>query len=100
MFGMLRKNRKVIRDRTVYMEVCGANKVAYRVIAGKMTWFGEDTAVYGIEAEDMVSGESETIPDFSRNIEDAVDFAEMLISDRTGPRQLYSRALNYLCISI
>lgn len=100
MFGMLRKNRKEIHGRTVYMEVCGTNKVTYRVIAGHMSWFGEETAVYGIEAEDMESGETEVIPDFSRNIEDAVDFAEMLITSRSGPRQLYSKALNYLCISI
>ena len=54
----------------------------------------------GIEAEDYQAGEKEVIPDFSRNIEDAVDFTEMLITERVRPKQIYGKALNYLRISI
>ena len=79
MFGIIRKKKQDVRDRTVYMEVCGDNKVAYRVIAGRLCGGGYDVVTYGIEAQDLCSGEYECIPDFSRDIEDAVDFAEMLI---------------------
>ena len=37
MFGMIRKTKREVRDRTVYMEIYGDNKVVYRVTAGK-TW--------------------------------------------------------------
>ncbi len=100
MFGIMRRINREVRDRTVYMEVFGDNKVAYRVITGKIESFGSEVNTYGIEAEDYCSGEKEAIPDFSRNMEDAVDFAEMLISGRVAPKQLYSKALNYLCVSI
>ena len=33
MFGIMRKVKREVRDRTVYMEVYGDNKVSYRVIA-------------------------------------------------------------------
>jgi len=100
MFGIIRKKKQDVRDRTVYMEVCGDNKVAYRVIAGRLCGGGCDVVTYGIEAQDLCSGEYECIPDFSRDIEDAVDFAEMLISSRSRPSAIYSRALSYLCVSI
>ncbi len=100
MFGMRRRIKKEVRDRTVYMEVYGDNKIIYRVIAGKTWLYGEEVHTYGIEAEDRASGEKEIIQDFSRNIEDAVDFAEMLINSRARPKQLYTKALGYLCVSI
>ena len=100
MFGIIRKKKQDVRDRTVYMEVCADNKVSYRVIAGRLFSGGDNIITYGIEAQDMSSGEFETIPDFSRDIEDAVDFAEMLITSRTRPEGIYSRALSYLCVSI
>ena len=100
MFGIIRKKKQDVRDRTVYMEVCADNKVSYRVIAGRLFSGGDDIITYGIEAQDMSSGEFETIPDFSRDIEDAVDFAEMLITSRTRSEGIYSRALSYLCVSI
>lgn len=100
MFGIMKRVRNEVWDRTVYMEVFGDNKVAYRVTSGRMRQFGEEIITYGIEAEDHETGEKETIPDFSRNIEDAVDFAEMLISSRMRPKQIYSKALSYLCVSI
>lgn len=100
MFGIIRKIKREVRDRTVYMEIYGDNKVAYRVIVGRMFSFGEDIITYGIEAEDRCSGECGIIPDFSRNIEDAVDFAELLITGRVRPRDIYSKALGYLCVSI
>jgi hypothetical protein len=100
MFGILKKKKSEVRDRTVYMEVFGDNRVAYRVVAGKMWSYGEEISTYGIEAENYATGEKETIPDFSRNIEDAVDFAEALINLRAAPKQIYTRALNYLCVSI
>ena len=100
MFGMIRKKKQDVRDRTVYMEVCADNKVSYRVIAGRLFSGGDDIITYGIEAQDLSTGEYEAIPDFSRDIEDAVDFAEMLITSRTRPEGIYSRALSYLCVSI
>lgn len=100
MFGIMRKINREVRDKTIYMEVYGDNKVAYRVITGKITSFGSDVNTYGVEAEDYESGEKEEIPDFSRNIEDAVDFAEMLISSQVKPKQMYNKALSYLCVSI
>jgi hypothetical protein len=100
MFGIMRKIHREVRDKTVYMEVFGENKVAYRVISGKIDFFGEEINTYGIEAEDYISGEKEAIPDFSRNIEDAVDFTEMLISGKVKPMHIYNKALSYLCVSI
>lgn len=100
MFGIVRKIKREVRDRTVYMEVYGDNKVAYRVTAGWVNLYGENICTYGVEAEDYVTGEKETIADFSRNVEDAVDFTEMMINGRIRPRNIYDKALNYLCISI
>ena len=100
MFGIMRKIKREVRDKTVYMEVYGENNVAYRVVAGKIDSFGEEVSTYGVEAEDYRSGEIEVIPDFSRNIEDAVDFAEMLIRSKIPPKHIYNGALNYLCVSI
>lgn len=100
MFGIVRKIKREVRDRTVYMEVYGDNKVAYRVTAGWVNLYGENICTYGVEAEDHVTGEKETIADFSRNVEDAVDFTEMMINRRIRPRNIYDQALNYLCISI
>ena len=100
MFGIIRKKKQEVSDRTVYMEVCADNKVSYRVVAGRLFSGVGDVVTYGIEAQDMRTGEYEAIPDFSRDIEDAVDFAEMLITSRTRPEGIYSRALNYLCVSI
>lgn len=100
MFGMVRKVKHEVRDRTIYMEVFGDNKVSYRVTAGKVYLNGEDVITYGVEVEDIKKGEYEAIADFSRDIEDAVDFAEMLIASKTRPAQIYTKALNYLWISI
>lgn len=100
MFGIIRKTKREVRDRTVYLEVFGDNKVAYRVIVGKTELYGDTVTTYGIEAQDYITGACEEIPDFSRDIEDAVDFAEMLITSKTKPSQIYARALNYLWISI
>lgn len=96
----MRKIKREVKDKTVYMEVYAENNVAYRVVSGRIEMFGSEICTYGIEAEDHESGDIETIPDFSRNIEDAVDFAEMLISGKVPPKQLYNKALNYLCVSI
>lgn len=100
MLGMVRIIKHEVRDRTIYMEVFGDNKVSYRVTVGKMFFCGQDITTYGVEAEDAKNGEYEAIADFSHNIEDAVDFAEMLISDRVRPSEIYSMALHYLWISI
>ena len=100
MFGLIRKKKQEVRDRTIYMEVYGDNKVSYRVTSEKVNWEDTEIITYGVEVEDSRTGQREIIPDFSRNIEDAVDFAEMLISERTHPCRLYNRALNYLLISI
>ncbi|NLT08036.1 MAG: hypothetical protein GXY08_00800 [Ruminococcus sp.] len=100
MFSIVKKIKREVCDRTVYMEVYGDNKVAYRVTAGRVSFFGDSVYTYGVEAEDKRSGEKESIPDFSRNVEDAVDFTEMMINGKIRPKQLYSKALSYLCISI
>lgn len=100
MFGMVRHKRNIVRDRTVYMEICGYNKVTYRVVVGRISINGEDIVTYGVEAQDRRTGEYAAIPDFSRDIEDAVDFAEMLITGRTSPAQIYGKALSYLCTAI
>lgn len=100
MFGIIRKIKHEVRDRTIYMEVFGDNKVSYRVTAGKVSMNGEEVTTYGVEAEDIRKGEYESIADFSRDIEDAVDFAEMLIAGKVRPSQIYTRALTYLWISI
>ena len=100
MFGIIKNKKQDVRDRTVYMEVCAYNKVSYRVIVVRLYVGGDDIVTYGIEAQDMSTGEYESIPDFSRDIEDAVDFAEMLISSRARPEGIYSLALSYLCVSI
>lgn len=96
MFNTVKKVKSKVTDRTVYMEVYGENKVAYRVISGRI---GKNVT-YGIETEDYNTGEKEVIPDFSRNMEDAVCFAEMLIKSKTSPKYIYIKALDYLRLSI
>ena len=96
MFGIVKRNKREVLDRTLYMEIFGDNKVAYRVL----TLFGDEVITYGIEVYDHKSGQRECIADFSTNIEEAVAFAESLINNRSCPRQLYSRALGYLSVSI
>ena len=100
MFGIVKKIKHEVKDRTVYMEIFGENKVAYRVLSGRLFMYGDEFITYGIEVIDRKSGEKESIYDFSRNIEDAVAFAELLISEKCRPRQLYSRALDFLRVSI
>ena len=100
MFGTVKKKVQEVRDKTLYMEIYGENKVAYRVLSGRMQLFGDEVITYGVEVIDRKSGEKECIPDFSRNIEDAVVFAESLITNRSKPRQLYGRSLVFLRVSI
>ena len=100
MFGIVKKIKHDVRDKTLYMEIFGDNKVAYRVPSGKMLMYGDEVITYGIEIVDKKSGDMECIADFSRNIEDAVAFAELLITNKSRPQQLYSRALDYLRVSI
>ena len=100
MFGKIKRKKCEVFGKTVYMEICGINKVSYRVVAGRILADGEEIVTYGIEAQDLRTGEQASIPDFSHDIEDAVDFAEMLISSKQRPSQLYSSALDYLRISI
>ncbi|MBQ6213712.1 hypothetical protein [Ruminococcus flavefaciens] len=100
MFGIVKKIKHEVRDKTIYMEIFGDNKVTYRVLSGRLYMYGDEFITYGIEVLDRKSGEKELIADFSRNIEDAVAFAEMLISEKIRPRQLYSRALDFLRVSI
>ena len=100
MFGTVKKKVREVRDKTLYMEIYGDNKVAYRVLSGRMQLFGDEVITYGVEVIDRTSGEKECIPDFSRNIEDAVVFSFSLITNRSKPRQLYGRALDFLRVSI
>lgn len=100
MFGIVKRIKRDVRDKTLYMEIFGDNKVAYRVLSGKMVMYGDEVITYGVEVIDKKSGDKECIADFSRNIEDAVAFAESLITNKSRPRQLYSKALDYLRVSI
>lgn len=100
MFGIVKRIKHDVRDKTLYMEIFGDNKVAYRVLSGKMVMYGDEVITYGVEVIDKKSGDKECISDFSRNIEDAVAFAESLITNKSRPRQLYSKALDYLRVSI
>ena len=100
MFSVIKRIRREVMDMTVYMEIFSDKKVAYRVLSVRMNFFGEEIITYGIEIFDHKDGQKECITDFSRNIEDAVAFAESLINGRSRPKQLYSRALNYLSICI
>ena len=70
MFGIVKKNVREVRDKTLYMEIYGENKVAYRVLSGKMQFYGDEVITYGVEVIDRKSGEKACIPDFSRNIEE------------------------------
>ncbi|MCM1507207.1 MAG: DUF6514 family protein [Ruminococcus flavefaciens] len=81
-----------VTDKTIYMEIYGQNKTAYRVTVGRIG----DIVTYGIETQDYNSGEVEAISDFSRNIEDAVCFVEMLIKNKVSPKYVYIKALDYL----
>ena len=100
MFGIVKRIKHEVIDKTIYMEIFGENKVAYRVLSGRMRIFDDEVITYGIEVIDHINGKKEIISDFSRNIEDAVAFAEMLISLRIRPCQLYAKALDYLRVSI
>ncbi|MDE6500602.1 MAG: hypothetical protein K2L10_00725 [Ruminococcus sp.] len=93
---MFTKKKIPVTDKTIYMEVYGQNKVAYRVIVGRMG----NTVTYGIETEDYISGNVEVIPDFSKNREDAISFVEMLIKNKVPPKYVYIKALDYLCKTI
>ncbi|MBR1824112.1 MAG: hypothetical protein IJ779_07760 [Ruminococcus sp.] len=100
MFAVLKNKVTDVTDRTVYLEIFSDRKVAYRVTAGRTVRHGKESNTYGIEAVDSRTGETERIADFSPDIEDAVAFAEMLTAERAKPRQLYSRALNFLYLLI
>ena len=64
MFGLIRKKKQEVRDRTVYMEIYGGNKVSYRVTSGKMNYDDSEIITYGIEVEDSRTGQKEIISDF------------------------------------
>lgn len=100
MFSIVKTKKNEVRDKTIYMEIFGDNKIAYRVLSGRLNLYGDEIITYGIEVFDHKSGDNEIIPDFSRNIEDAVAFAEELICERIRPRQLYAKALGFLKVSI
>ncbi|WP_019678507.1 hypothetical protein [Ruminococcus flavefaciens] len=100
MLSIVKKAKQEVIDKTIYMEIFGENKVAYRVLSSRMNLCGDEFITYGIEVYDHKNGEKECIPDFSNNIEDAVAFAELLISYRSRPRQLYGKALDYLRVTL
>ncbi len=100
MFGYIDVREHSVNSRTVYMEIYGGNKVSYRVTSGQMMRYGSESKTYGVEIEDHNSGRTASIRDFSADIEDAVDFAELLVSEHCVPQQLYAMALKYLYISI
>ncbi|MBQ1519781.1 MAG: hypothetical protein IIZ53_08030 [Ruminococcus sp.] len=100
MFGTIKSSKSDVISKTVYMELFSDRKIAYRVTAGRTMRFGEEINIYGIEATDSRTGETERISDFSPDIEDAVAFAEMLNLQKARPKQLYGKALGYLRMTI
>jgi len=96
MLKTLRKVKQEIYDTSVYLEIYGDNKTAYRVISGKTDTLGTPSQVYGIEVQDCTTGETESIPDFSKSVEDAVSFTGLLVKNRCRPKNIYSLALGYL----
>ena len=100
MFTMIKRPAAAVKDRTVYIELYGENRISYRVLCGRIDSHGETVYTYGVEIEDRLNCEKEAIPDFSRSVEDAVHFAESLIACRARPKQIYSKALGFLVVSI
>ncbi|MGN0630988.1 MAG: hypothetical protein ACI4JN_06635 [Ruminococcus sp.] len=83
----------------VYMEIYGVNRVIYRVTSSVIKRMGKAAVVYGVSLEDIRTGEQECIENFSDKIENALDFAEMLIQQKIPPYRLYSEALRNLRFS-
>jgi len=100
MFGIMQKNSGNVTDISTYLEVHGVNKVAYRITTGTLTDSGYPMVTYGIEATDLRTGVKGEISNFSRSVEEAVDFAEMLIQNKVKPLEISGLALKYLCASI
>lgn len=79
-----------------YMEVCGSNRVIYRVTADSLTCQGGTRTAYGVMVEDMRTGEREYIADFSADLERTIRFANDLVQQEIRPSGLFDVALRYL----
>lgn len=83
-------------NKTTYMEIYSQNKISYKII----TEHTSNTITFGIEITDCKSNKTEMISNFSKNIEDAIAFVEILIKNNIPPKYVYIKALNYLCKTI
>ncbi len=99
MITLTKKREKVIADdRVTYMETIGKNRVCCRVTAGSAIENGSTYSVYGVELEMKIGPVRfrEGIEDFSEDIEEAEEFAGMLIKHGVKPSEIYNAALVYL----
>lgn len=93
------KNESGRDSSFIYLEIYGVNRVIYRVTSSVIKRMGKTAVVYGVSLEDIRTGEQECIENFSDKIENALDFAEMLILQKVPPYRLYSEALRNLRFS-
>lgn len=99
MMTAIKKERtKKVSEKTIYMEVLGANRVIYRVTSSKKVFDGEEFITYGVEAEMKIGPVKflEKIDDFSDDVSQAVGFAELLVHNNIKPSLIYNAALCYL----
>lgn len=86
------QQKKIRQKPIVYMEVYGANRVVYRVTA----YSNGTNAAYGVSLEDMRTGETASIEDFSNQLERTIHFANQLIQKEIRPTALFDIALGQL----
>ncbi len=97
-----REKNKTVSEKTNYMEMIGTNRVIYRVTSSKKKVYDEEIYTYGVEAEMKIGPVKfcEKIDDFSDDVNMAVGFAELLVSNNIKPSLIYNAALCYLRKSI
>lgn len=86
-------------SRMIYMEVYGVNRIIYRVTIGTAKRKGKEVSVYGVSLEDMRTGQSENLENFSEDIESTLKFTNDLIHKSVSPNGLYNEALRHLRFS-
>lgn len=94
----VKREKKIMHDKTNYMEVVGNNRVIYRVTTGYVIRNGRKFITYGVEAEKKIGPVSikEAIDSFSDKLAEAVGFAEMLLKYNIKPTLIYNAALCFL----
>ncbi len=92
------REKKISKEKTVYMEMMGENRVRCRVTAGSASENGITYDIYGVELE-MKKGPlriKESIEDFAEDLDTAVEFSGWLVKHGTKPSEIYNAALNFL----